>query len=193
MSQTKKGTAEWAQHLDGVGISNGLVWSRDSKTFYYIDTLNYHGIDAFDYNVKTGKISNRRPAGRVDPAKDGHCDGCAIDDEDKIWVAMWNGGCVARYDPASGKQLMRIALPGVRQVSSCAFGGPNLQTLYVTTASCGVAQKELDKRQPNAGATFAIDLSAHGVRGVPAPRFRLPARLPEPPRKGGASKKRARE
>ena len=201
------GTAEWTRHVEGVGVSNGLVWTRDRKTFYYIDSPT-RTIDAFDYNVRMGTISNRRVAVRVKDG-DGYPDGCAIDDEDKarvapqprtatrrtapptrpraahapccdhasssqVWVAMWEGGCVIRYDPKSGKEMMRVAIPGAKQVTSCAFGGADLSTLYVTTASAGIPQAEIDREQPNAGALFAIDLKKQGVSGVPASAFKLP-------------------
>ncbi len=68
-----------------------------------------------------------------------------------------------------------MRIPGAEQVTACAFGGPKLDVLFVTTASCGIAQGVIDKKQPNAGAVFSIDLSKHGVRGVPAPRFKLDA------------------
>ena len=87
---------------------------------------------------------------------------------------MWEGGCVIRYDPKSGKEMMRVAIPGAKQVTSCAFGGADLSTLYVTTASAGIPQAEIDREQPNAGALFAIDLKKQGVSGVPASAFKLP-------------------
>ena len=166
------GKGEWTRHVSDVGVSNGLVWTKDQKTFLYIDSPTRR-IDAFDFNAKKGTLSRRRPAVHVTGKHDGYPDGSTIDADDKVWVAMWEGGCVIRYDPTSGKELLRIPIPGARQVTSCAFGGKGLSTLFVTTASCGIPQATLDRDQPNAGALFAIDLKAHGVRGVPAPSFCL--------------------
>jgi sugar lactone lactonase YvrE len=161
---------EWAKHVTGVGISNGLVWSSEGRTFWYIDTID-GTIDAFDYTAGTGAIANRRTAVRIDTSKDGHPDGCCIDSQDRIWVAMWGGGCVICYDPATGRELMRLHVPGATQVTSCALGGEKLDQLLVTTASCGLPCESLTIDQRNAGAVFRFDLSALGVKGVPASYF----------------------
>ena len=106
----------------------------------------------------------------VDLSRDGYPDGCAIDADDKIWVAMWGGGQVVRYDPISGEAMLRVPLPNVMQVTSCAFGGDNLDQLFVTTASCGLSDAQLAE-QTNAGALFRVDLSATGIKGCVAPMF----------------------
>merc|ERR1712216_622884 len=128
-------------------------------------------IDAFDYDAEHCAISNRRVAVQFNPEQDGYPDGCTIDADDKIWVAMWAGGCIIRCDPLTGKQMQRITIPGAKQTTSCAFGGDNLDQLFVTTASCGIPASELATGQPNAGALFRVDLSGQGIRGVEAPRF----------------------
>lgn len=166
------GSGKWKKHIDGVGVSNGLVWAADGRTFYYIDTFTGR-IDAFDYDGAKGTLSNRRPAVVVDTKADGHPDGCTIDSDGNIWVAMWGGGKVVRYDPLSGKALTRVPIPKASQVTSVAFGGEALDQLYVTTASCGIAQSELTTggKEENAGALFVIDCSAAGVCGRRAPCF----------------------
>jgi len=121
------------QMLTGISTSNGLVWSADRKTMYYIDTPTGR-VDALDYDDSTGNISNRRTAVTVAPGL-GHPDGMTIDAEGMLWVAMWDGAAVLRYNPLTGQQLARIDLPGVRNVTSCAFGGKNLDQLYITTAA----------------------------------------------------------
>ena len=164
----------WTKHLSGVGVSNGLVWSKDGGTFWYIDTPTCC-MDAFDFDGVRGAISNRRTAVRFDVATDGYPDGCAIDADDKIWVAMWNGYQVLRVDPLAGSVLARVPIPGAAQVTSCAFGGAALAQLYVSTASCGVPDGELQPggKQCNAGALFCVDMAATPVRGVAAPSLKM--------------------
>ncbi|NIP86316.1 MAG: SMP-30/gluconolactonase/LRE family protein [Planctomycetales bacterium] len=150
-----------AKHLDQVRVSNGIVWTADTRTMYYIDTHTLR-VDAFDFDNRTGQISNRRPAVEI-PADRGKPDGMAIDADDNLWVAHWNGGCVAAYDPRTGQTLARIDVPA-RQVTACAFGGPQLDQLYITTARIGQDEAAL-QAQPHAGGLF---LAHPGVRGVPA-------------------------
>lgn len=147
--------------LDSVSISNGIVWSLDQKTMYYNDTPTMT-IQAFDYDRKTGNISNRRIAVKI-PRGSGSPDGMTIDAEGKLWVALWGGNCVARFDPVTGELLRRIILPAPN-VSSCAFGGKNLETLYITTARAWVSPEKLNEF-PLSGGLFAVE---PGVRGVKA-------------------------
>ena len=148
----------------GVAISNGIVWSLDQTTMYYIDTLAMN-VRAFDYANTTGDISNERVV--VDwPEDAGMPDGMAIDSDGMLWVAHYGGSCVSRWDPDGGALLERIELP-VTQVTACAFGGPNLDTLYITSAA-----QELDaaalEREPYAGGLFSIKTP---YQGVPSFRF----------------------
>lgn len=147
------------QMLDGVGCSNGIVWSLDRKTMYYIDTRTRR-IDAFDYELGAGVISNRRPIVTV-PEEHGHPDGMTMDAEGKLWVAHWDGWCVCRWDPATGELLQKIRLP-VARPTSCAFGGAGLDTLYVTSATTELDSAALAK-QPEAGGLFICN---PGVRGL---------------------------
>lgn len=147
--------------LDSVSISNGIVWSADKKTMYYNDTPTMT-VQAFDYDDKTGDISNGRIAVRI-PKGIGAPDGMTIDKEGKLWVALWGGGCVARFDPMTGELLQKINVPAPN-VSSCAFGGDNLETLYITTARAGMTPDKL-KEFPHSGGLFAV---RPGVKGVPA-------------------------
>ena len=147
--------------LSGITISNGIVWSRDKRRMYYIDTPTGR-IDRFDYDIETGNISGRAPCVRV-PDGMGHPDGMAIDSEGKLWVALYGGWGVGCWNPETGKLLDRIELP-VSNVTSCAFGGKDLDTLYVTTARSGLSETDL-KKQEYAGSLFRV---AMGVRGVPS-------------------------
>ena len=144
--------------LTGLTISNGIGWSPDGSTMY----LNDSGagcLEAFDYDGVTGNIGNRRTLVRVEPPT--APDGLTVDADGRIWVAVWGGGCVRRYSPG-GELLSESAVP-VDRPTSCAFGGPDLTTLFVTTAREGLAAEHLE-RQPHAGHVLAV----HGldVRGV---------------------------
>jgi len=119
------------KHLSGVNVSNGIAWSSDAKTMYYIDSLS-GSIEAFDYDRQSGDLSRRRPVFKV-PEELGCSDGMTIDAEDKLWVAFWGGWCVSQIDPANGQQIAKVELP-VAHVTSCAFGGADLRDLYITTA-----------------------------------------------------------
>jgi sugar lactone lactonase YvrE len=151
--------------IDQVTISNGLVWTSDAKRFYYIDSPTYE-VAAFDYDVDTGNIANRKMAIKIDQNL-GMPDGMAIDEEDMVWVAHWGGGKVTRWDPQTGKLLDRIDVPGANLVTCCAFGGPNLDDLFITSASVGL-NDEQKKIQTLAGSIFRIKLN---VKGVPAYSF----------------------
>ncbi len=150
--------------LDSITISNGIVWTSDRKTMYYIDTPTRQ-IRAFDYDNATGNISNERVAVAV-PDILGFPDGMAIDEEDMLWVGIWDGGCVARFNPKTGHLLSKIEVPA-HNVTACAFGGENLDTLYITTASLDMTEEE-KRRYPDAGSIFK---AVPGVKGVKSPFF----------------------
>ncbi len=147
-----------------VAISNGIIWSLDHTTMYYIDTLRKN-VRAFDYADDTGDISNERVIINV-PEEVGMPDGMAIDSEGMLWVAHYGGSCVSRWNPNTAQLLLRIDLP-VTQVTACAFGGPNLDILFITSAAQELDAAELD-RQPLAGGLFSIK-TPH--QGVPSFRF----------------------
>ena len=149
------------QMLDGVSCSNGIVWSRDKGTMYYIDTPT-RKIDAFDYDLASGEISNRRAVVAI-PEDYGWPDGMTIDADDNLWVAFWGGSCVRCIDPGSGQVLQKIDLP-TSNVSSCAFGGKDLDELYITTARVLLDEEALAE-QPTAGGLFRAE---PGVKGVEA-------------------------
>jgi sugar lactone lactonase YvrE len=146
--------------LSRLGISNGLGWSPDDKVMYHIDSLS-GGVDAYDFNVQTGNITNGRRLIDVNRAE-GTPDGMTVDAQGFVWVALWNGWGVRRYGP-DGTLDREIKLP-VRQVSCCTFGGPNLRDLYITTAARGLSAEDLDE-QPAAGGLFRHQ---PGVAGLPS-------------------------
>jgi sugar lactone lactonase YvrE len=150
--------------LRGVGTSNGLAWSLDRRTLYYIDTP-LQRVDAFDYDDATGTIADRRPVIRIPPGI-GRPDGSTLDAEGMLWIAMWDGWGVTRWDPRTGRMLQSIPLP-VARVTSCAFGGPKLDTLYLTSACQGLTREQL-ATQPLAGGLFQVK---PGVCGLRAPAY----------------------
>lgn len=145
--------------LDSVSISNGIVWTKDKKTMYYNDTPTMT-VQAFDYNNATGELSNRRVAIRI-PRGAGSPDGMTIDADDKLWIALWGGGAVGRFDPLTGELLQKINVPAPN-VSSCAFGGDRLETLYITTARAWVSNSKLAEF-PLSGGLFSVKPGVHGV------------------------------
>jgi sugar lactone lactonase YvrE len=149
--------------VDDVNFSNGMAWSPDDRTMYYIDS-SAQRVDAFDFDVETGAVENRRPLVEI-PIEEGTPDGMTVDDEGFLWVCLWDGWSVRRYSP-EGVLDTRIELP-VRRVTSCAFGGADFGDLYITTARVGLTPSELDA-QPHAGAIFR---ARPGVKGRPPTPF----------------------
>jgi sugar lactone lactonase YvrE len=145
--------------LRNVTISNGLQWNRAGDTVCYADTPTGR-VDRFDFDGASGAFTNRRTFSEI--AGGGHPDGMAIDEEDGIWVALWGGGAVHRYD-AAGRLVLVVELP-VSNVTACAFGGPDLRTLFITTSRQGLNGDD----QPEAGAVFRYEA---GVGGAPQHAF----------------------
>jgi len=150
--------------LDGVSISNGLDWSDDGRLMYYVDTPT-RSIDVFDFDVASGAIANRRALARVERG-DGWPDGLTLDADGYIWVALWAGAAVRRYAPDG--TLDRVVAVPTTYPTSCAFGGPDLQDLYVTTAATALTPEER-LREPLAGGLFRC---RPGVQGRPPHRFK---------------------
>lgn len=143
---------EVTEVYSGVTNSNGIAWSANGKTMYYIDTPTF-AVLAFDY--QDGEISNPRKV--VDTsAISSSPDGMAIDENDNLWVAFCHGACVVCYDSKTGEDLQKIDLPCL-ETTACAFGGENLDVLYVTT---GIHKTEVEE---HAGKVFKI--TGLGVRG----------------------------
>ncbi len=150
--------------IDGVGISNGIVWSADKTKMYYIDTPT-RKVMGYDYDNETGDISNPKVAVEI-PDGIGYPDGMTIDKKDNLWVALWGGSAVACFNPENGELLRKIEVPA-KNVTSCAFGGDDLGTLYITTARESTSDEDLE-RFPHAGGVFKV---RPGVKGVKAHFF----------------------
>ncbi|XP_053563717.1 regucalcin [Bombina bombina] len=148
------------KHFDKVDISNGLDWSLDHKTLYYIDSLSYT-VDALDYDINTGKSSNRRHLYKLEK-DEGIPDGMCIDAEGKLWVACYSGGRVIRLDPETGKRIQTVKLP-VDKTTSCCFGGKDYSEMYVTSA-CDGMDEDLKARQPQSGGIYKI--TGLGIKGI---------------------------
>lgn len=143
-------------------LPNGLCWSPDNTVIYFADSFR-HTIYSAPYHPESGTLGERRVFARTEaPAMP---DGATVDEEGFLWSADYGGWSITRYAP-DGTVDRKISLP-VKQPTSCAFGGPDLATLFVTSARQRLSEQELEE-QPGAGAVFAMDV---GVRGVPEPQF----------------------
>lgn len=142
-----------------VTISNGMAWSPDYKTFYYIDTPTCE-VRAYDYDVKTGEIANRRKAFHV-PNSLGWADGMTSDVQGNLWIAMWGGAQVTRWNPNTGQLLEQIPVPAL-QPSCPVFGGKDRNELYITSARKGMSEADLTK-YPLSGGLFKVVTKYEGM------------------------------
>ncbi|EGX57446.1 calcium-binding protein [Streptomyces zinciresistens K42] len=153
---TADGTAEVV--LDDVTVSNGTGWSPDGSLLYYIDTPTRR-IDVFDH--AEGRAVDRRPLVGIEDGA-GFPDGLTVDAEGCVWVALWDGAAVRRYTPDG--VLDRVVTLPVPRVTACAFAGPGLGDLYITTARTGLASPH-----PLAGSLFVVPGAG---RGLAQPAFK---------------------
>lgn len=142
----------------GVMVANGLAWSPDGHTMYWSDSRK-HTIFAFDFDPDTGSLDNRRVFFRTSEAQ-GRPDGAAVDAEGCYWSACFLGGCVLCITP-DGRVEREIPLP-VRDVTMVCFGGPALDTLYITTSREALTEEQR-RRSPLAGSVFVADPAARGL------------------------------
>lgn len=145
--------------LRDVRISNGLAWSPDYQTLYYIDTPTRQ-ITAYEYDLASGEIANPRLAVSIPPAL-GWPDGMTSDAQGRLWVALWGGAAITVWDPAHGKLLETIGLPA-KNVTSCAFGGPHNTQLYITSARQGLSTADLSA-YPATGSLFRLETNVTGL------------------------------
>lgn len=145
----------------GIWVSNTVCWSPDNRTMYFCDT-NTGIISAYDFDLDAEIVTNKRPFAQFDR---GWPDGSCVDAEGYLWNARWDGGCVVRFNPR-GEVDTIIELPTAK-VTSCAFAGPDLTDLYITTATFAMTDAE-KAAYPEAGNLFAC---RPGVKGMVAPEF----------------------
>ena len=155
---------------EGVGISNGMGFSSDLRTFYHTDSP-LRTIFAYDHDPDTGALSNRREFVKL-ASTEGIPDGMTVDADDHVWSAIWGGGCVVRFDP-DGVEERRIHFPAT-QTSAPMFGGDDLTDLYVTTAyngtggpPGGLEPEGYDFNAHRGGELYRVRLGDHGIRGKP--------------------------
>ncbi len=149
----------------GFVVTNGIDWSIDGRTLYFTDTFQRR-IYAYAFDGERGALGERRVFAEV-PVDCGYPDGLTVDAEDHVWGAQWGGGCLTRYRPdGSIERVLKFPAP---LTTSCCFGGPQLETLYVTTASINL-DEAARRAAPLSGGLFAV--SGLGVRGRPSSRFR---------------------
>jgi len=142
----------------GDSIANGLAWSADGRRMYYVETAS-RTVWGYDYDPDTGEATAGSPVFEF-PSDGPGPDGMTIDDEDRLWIAFWGGSCVRRCDPVVGEVLGELRIPA-EQVTSCCFGGPDLDRLYVTTAAMGL-DDDRRRAQPHAGSLFVARVPARG-------------------------------
>lgn len=148
---------------DGYRVTNGPAFDRSARRMYHNDSA-LQTTYVFDLDAH-GTPTDRRVFARYGEG-DGYPDGMTVDAEDCVWIAFWDGWCVRRFSPAS-ECIAKINLP-VQKPTSCAFGGPALDRMYVTSASIGL--NALDRAaQPCAGGLFMLDTGVSGIADVPFP------------------------
>ncbi len=157
------GSGQLTRVFSKVIVGNGIGWSPDNRTMYFTDT-GIGKIFAFDYEIETGALGSRRVFVEVDE-RDGLPDGLTVDAEGYVWSANWAGSRVTRYDPKGG--IERVIDMPVPNVTSLAFGGRDLDRLFITTARLGMSDQELEAA-PLSGSLFAVDV---GVRGMPESKY----------------------
>lgn len=151
------------RHEIGFAVTNGPTWSLDERTMFFNDTVNGQ-VHAFDFDPSSGEICNQRPWLKF-ARGEGVPDGMTTDAAGRIWIAHWGGSCVSCHDPASGVELGRIGVPA-SQVTNCAFGGPDLRTMFITCAREGLSAERL-LREPLAGALFEVAMGEPGMAASP--------------------------
>ena len=141
--------------FDGCACSNGLDWTADKTKMYYIDTPRQM-IEIFDFDANSGTLSNRRKFMDI-PKNWGLPDGMTLDTDGNLWVALWDGACVIQIDKDTKEIINKIEVPCPR-ASCCAFGGENLDELFITTAAFG------DEENQASGKTYKIKVAARGAK-----------------------------
>ncbi len=143
--------------IETTRVSNGVAFSPDNKTMYHIDSPTGE-VCAYDFDKKAGQISGKRCAVNV-PQEMGFPDGMTVDSDGNLWVGMWAGSAVVKYDGATGQMLEKIDIPALH-VTTMVFGGADMDEMFVITA-----KKKTDLNEfPNAGGMFRVKMDVKGLR-----------------------------
>lgn len=153
--------------ITGTTIANGMAWLDGGRTLLFIDSATRR-VDAFDIELETGTPSNRRTALAL-PDGHGSPDGCCLDAAGNLWIGLWDGGGARRYDLATGECTGFVRTPAPL-ATACAFGGPDLDTLYVTTARVSLPGPVLSAH-PHSGGVFAAKVDIPGAAFHPCTVF----------------------
>lgn len=147
--------------LGHLSISNGLAWSPDQNYFYFIDTPT-KSVVRYDFDKLSGDIANGKKV--IDfSTQTGFPDGMTIDSEGMLWIAHWGGSKVSRWNPSTGEQLEVVSIPEAWNITSCTFGGKDLNELYITTARKDMSEKQLEQ-YPLSGALFRMKTDVNGLK-----------------------------
>ena len=146
--------------LSNLSISNGIAFDRLKNKMYFFDQASY-SVVAYDYDSSKIQLSNSQRVIDIDQSL-GAPDGMCIDEEGMLWIAHWRGAQVIRWNPESGEILQKVMVPS-KHVTSCCFGGENLDTLYITSAQIGLADNELSK-YPESGSVFQYKPKVKGFK-----------------------------
>ena len=151
--------------ISDLTIPNGIVWSLDNEQMYFIDTPTQQVV-SYNFNKGTGRISNESVSVEI-PIEMGMPDGLAIDTDGMLWIALYGGGGIARWNPITGSLIEFIKLPALN-ITNCAFVGDQLDSLIVTSAREGLTAEQLEEF-PDSGNVFLIsNLATRGIKINPA-------------------------
>ncbi len=159
---------KFVPQITNTTIANGLVWSSDGQTMYFIDSP-LKSVKAYAFDGETGRITPQGDVVRI-PDEIGTPDGMAIDEEGMLWIAHYGGYSVGRWNPFTGELLEKVGIPAPN-VTACAFGGADGRTLFVTTARQEMSAHELAKF-PLSGSVFQLNV---GVAGLPKRKVVIPS------------------
>ncbi len=149
-------------------LSNGIGWNLADNALYHIDTFALK-MYRYQFNKEEGTVSDREKFIDFTYVDQAFADGMCVDTEGRLWVAMFSGGSVICWDPSTKEKLTTVKIPGAKRITSCCFGGPNYEWMFVTSATLEAKETELEK-YPNSGDIFVIkDL---GAKGRPANLFK---------------------
>ncbi len=151
-------------------LSNGIGWSPTNDKMYHVDS-HAKSVYIYSYSKGTGTVTDRRQL--IDYSCDDSLavpDGMCTDEDGRLWVASYGGKQVTCWDPNSGEVVKTIMIPGAKDITTCCFGGPNYEWLFVASATSHLTEEEREAF-PNSGSLFVV--KNLGTRGTPAQKFKL--------------------